>query len=310
LAAKSIGEKIKTLNLETKPEEFFKNKCTLEKAQNWTDLLSIQKKYFQNKKGSQWIFKGHKCDEWHLKPTFERAVENIGGTMKDGIDGHNVLSLEDALIRRFKRQYHHFENDRIIPRTMECLALMQHHGAPTRLLDWTYSFYVSIFFAVEKAKDNFPCSIWAFDSSDKWLVKRVESLIPDLRKTIHKDNKIEKDETFKKIFQSDRKKRFVYLVNPYRLNERLVIQQGTFLCPGNLFSSFKDNLLDVIPDGDTMKLIIIKLDSKISERRKILGELHRMNISRATLFPGLDGFAQSIGTMLAFPEVLGLDSEF
>ena len=39
------------------------------------------------------------------------------------------------------------------------LALMQHHGAPTRLLDFTWSPYVAAFLALERAVDD--AAVWA-----------------------------------------------------------------------------------------------------------------------------------------------------
>src|SRR5262249_28640680 len=56
---------------------------------------------------------------------------------------------EVAVVREFMRRAHHYLPD--VPRDdnwFEWLALMQHHGAPTRLLDWTYSLSVALHFAL------------------------------------------------------------------------------------------------------------------------------------------------------------------
>jgi hypothetical protein len=74
------------------------------------------------------------------------------------------------------------------------------------------------------------------------------------------------------------------------MNERLTIQQGLFLCPAQVNTGFEDNL-------QPMSLTGIKIDKLVfpsSLRETILAELNKMNISRASLFPGLDGFAQSL----------------
>jgi hypothetical protein len=99
----------------------------------------------------------------------------------------------------------------------------------------------------------------------------------------------------------------VYLVNPYQLNERLVIQQGVFLCPSDVCRPFVDNLKNLwtysgrVPDH---KLIKYTIAVDKSERKTILRNLYRMNINHATLFPGLDGFAKSLETLLIFPHIL------
>ena len=66
---------------------------------------------------------------------------------------------------------HHMPRD-----TVEWMALMQHHGAPTRLLDWSTSPYVAAFFALEEAVDpTATCAIWAIDAA--WCREQGTTLI-------------------------------------------------------------------------------------------------------------------------------------
>ena len=59
---------------------------------------------------------------------------------------------EERILRIFKRKAHHFLSAGPLPDDdFEWLALMQHHGAPTRLLDFTWSPYVAAFFALQRA---------------------------------------------------------------------------------------------------------------------------------------------------------------
>jgi hypothetical protein len=75
------------------------------------------------------------------------------------------------------------------------------------------------------------------------------------------------------------------------------------LIPGDVSRSFEDNLTSH-PDLQK-KLVKFKINSTSPVRKKILLNLYRMNISRASLFPGLAGFAESLRTRLAFPKLMG-----
>jgi hypothetical protein len=55
---------------------------------------------------------------------------------------------------------------------LEWLALMRHYGAPTRLLDWTYSLYVALFFSLAESNVKKPATVWALDTA--WLRNRMK----------------------------------------------------------------------------------------------------------------------------------------
>jgi hypothetical protein len=122
------------------------------------DLLKcIQSPPFND---DSWAFRGQSKASWRLQPSIERLASEAGITPQ----------VEKYVEREFKRRAHHYISD--LPDdedALEWLALMQHHGAPTRLLDWTRSAYVAAFFAAESAGDA-PFAIWA---ADGWVFRRI-----------------------------------------------------------------------------------------------------------------------------------------
>ena len=106
------------------------------------------------------------------------------------------------------------------------------------------------------------------------------------------------------VGRSDVGNMIVIPVTPYRFNERMSIQQGIFMFPTNMAVSFEDNLLGMFeimaPEPINWltdywnKCSIIKLTIPAMFHKEILEDLHSMNITAASLFPGLDGFARSL----------------
>lgn len=108
-----------------------------------------------------WAFRGQEKSEWPLNSTISRHF--IDYKVHQDVWAHQ----EDRILRVFRRKAHLFlqhipaEDD-----TFQWLALMQHHGAPTRLLDFTWSPFVAAFFALEKAKTD--CAVWAVNFPKIW----------------------------------------------------------------------------------------------------------------------------------------------
>ena len=248
-----------------------------------------------------WLFKGHSDSTWHLSTMFERCLRNYP------IDNKKKIEIEKEIIKEFERKAALYLDE--IPdhnNYLEWLSLMRHYGAPCRALDFTYSFYVALYFAIEEMKWNEKdnkiksCAVYAINNNlfKSSKLKSRYLFMPNMDGLEFDTDKKRK----KFIWDKDNPDNFVFNLTPYFLNKRITIQQGTFLLPWNIEEKFEDNLKGNCDlncpkkSQHYIKKMIITLTKK--ERKEIIQELHKMNINKATLFPGITGFAESLSIRL------------
>lgn len=251
----------------------------------------------------RWVFRGEKRSYEHIAPTLERKARD------SGIPFDQLQELESRMLNEFKRRLHHYVKD--TPHSgdyAEWLSMMRHFEAPTRLLDWSYSPFVAAYFAIEHAY-NEPCVVWA--------VASTPYTSPELIKKYDKRKLFDKFDAFETRFVPEESKKplaallhhfkgsptpGLQLVNPFRLSERATIQKSVHLVPTDISLSFEENILANDKQFDGLTKLCIKVDPDI--RKDFIFHLYRMNIDRSTLFPGLQGFAESLQTRMVIPEVL------
>jgi hypothetical protein len=283
-----------TLGTRGKEEDF----CMIAKMRpkSWEEILDIGRLL------NFYIFRGQKNAEWTLKSGLERACDEY----RIPVEGRN--HSEKRIIEEFKRRAHHYvasppDDD------FEWLALLQHHGGVTRLLDFSHSFYVAAFFAMENATSD--GAVWGIEvgpfNDRLWVT--------DEKKRLY----LEEQEHRLTVELPDSNEKRVIMREPRRMNERLSVQQGLFLFPCNITVPFmdclaawvKDDLTDatVIDPTELRKLItdhksplVIKIIIPRNTHTEGLEDLARMNVTAASLFPGLDGFARSLMTKMRFWE--------
>jgi hypothetical protein len=197
---------------------------------------------------------------------------------------------------------------------LEWLALLQHHGSPTRLLDFTHSFYAAVFFALDNAVSD--AAVWAVNRRmvDRVVSERVQRDVSRLRAQDLNEAYIR---LCNEVGRQEMTSRLVVAVEPERMNERLAAQQGLFLFPFDLGVSFEENLAETfrldptslqnsgfadrstLPPSTLANVCILKMVIPRTYHVAAIEDLRKMNISTATLFPGLDGFARSLQYCLA-----------
>lgn len=263
------------------------------KAESWNELLSAF--HTGIKDPDTWVFRGMRNADWALQTSLDRALSATG------IAHEKANKVEGGLLRRFQREAQHYSIRQPDQKsTLEWLATMQHFGAPTRLLDWTHSFFIAVYFAIFDVTLEPKCAdvvVWALDWD--WLEK--EAPFASTFESIYRnDLNWEIFDNFELLRSGSPA---VLKANSFNLNERVTIQQGTFLMPTDVTKTWEENFLASISlssASEHIKRILISADA----RNGILAGLHRMNIHHGTLFPGLDGFARSLQTRLVVPGLL------
>jgi hypothetical protein len=229
---------------------------------------------------ASWSFRGHSDARWGLESTLARRFNS------NGIHPRAWPEQEKRILRIFKRKAHlfldHIPDDKD---SFRWLGMMQHHGAPTRLLDFTWSFYVAAFFALEAATGD--AAIWAVN---------LDALHEPLRlagrkKRVSIDDLVPKIEGNYEKYFLDNKFSFVVYGEPTIMNQRLIAQSGTFIVPSTLSEPVEDILSHYSFPKPLVKYVLTTSKLRAIAMRK----LYSMNITYYTLFPGLDGLARSMG---------------
>jgi hypothetical protein len=236
-------------------------------------------------------FRGHSKKTWELRPRSHRPP-------------FNQLELRHAShhFGEFKRRSVGLINPP--PRTnWGWVYLAQHHGLPTRFLDWSEGSLIGLFFAMQREAGSVhtprvdPC-VWMLNpwalNEDRWGFKEVVSMTEDgiekeagatelLSPYLHGD----RAET------TDGKQVNMLAVIPEYVSPRLTAQRAAFVA----FGDYPDELEDFgvreaekNPSAPALQALVIPKHLAMNVRY----ELDAAGVAESTLFPDIDGLAKEI----------------
>jgi hypothetical protein len=179
---------------------------------------------------------------------------------------------------------------------VDWLALMQHYGAPTRMLDWTRSPYVALYFSMRTDPAD-RATLWAIDM--KWLKERSVELLHQHRED-YPDDPNAFSGYINRILLNRETPRIIVPASPRELNDRMGIQQGELLCNLRHGFAFSTILLGMMLNpSKVQRQVVSRIVVKKDKGSEFLEKLGRMKIDEANLFPGTDPFAESLTAKLA-----------
>ncbi len=212
------------------------------------------------------------------------SLDKLGGVNP----AHTKAHLEEHILRnfiRYSRPYlqQPFVND------WELLVIAQHHGLPTRLLDWTYSPLVAAHFATLRGGPaGNPRVIWKLNwrqLHERFKLRPVAFLVQDLDRMLNEQG----IKSLWDLFHADHRtgeKAFACMLEPPALDARIVAQAATFTLCSDKTRSF-DQVLSDLGLRHALKRYVIPADRV----NYIRDQLDLCGVDERRLFPDLDGVA-------------------
>jgi hypothetical protein len=175
---------------------------------SWQEALGRHRSYY--------AFRGMQDAGYDLRTSLAR----LGGAYE---------RLETHLLRNFRK---YAEGEEVAGDSIwNWLAVAQHHGLPTRLLDWTYSPYVALHFVTHDTR-TFGCDgvIWCVNyvETNKYLPEKLKAILAEEKESVFTAEMLSRAavslDAFDKLARDD----FVAFFEPPSLDERIVNQFALF----------------------------------------------------------------------------------
>ncbi len=281
---------------------------------SWYEFTSLLDEIVKplSRQRHHFFYRGQVCKDWGLESSLFRQLKSRKGDLP------RCFEIEQDAKREFESQLHLHMDPAGFPDTKDWLglwALMQHYGAPTRLLDWTASPYVAAYFAVESGNQS-DGLIWVLN--DWALGDRMQEQYPDdwskwdESRTRPSNNWAKVTKSFNRNWErffDENSAPQIFFFQPDKKSPRVVAQQGWLSTSLNLFADYETAVATQYENHRNDPKNHVGFDSETTEcwkywnskivipkelKPEFLRRLQIMNITANSLFPGIGGLGQSV----------------
>lgn len=241
--------------------------------------LILEQKFEEkiNRNRSYFLYRGLSRSKFRLETSLYRNCREM------------QQSLEPCILRNFTK-YAEMLNPDLKTSVWRQMVVGQHHGLPTRLLDWTYSPLVALHFATSSFElfktDAYDGAVWKIDAREinKLLPERYYSKLAKNNGWVFSVDMLSDVVKEPAQYDADMAGHAMALLEPPSIDQRIINQYSIFsVIPMNMESI--EGFLDKYTEN-TVKYVINK-----NIKWDIRDFLDQMNMSERTMMPGLDGLS-------------------
>lgn len=213
---------------------------------------------------NQFLFRGQSNADWKLESSFDRWFT---GTRRPAAERSRMAQ---DLVARFRHELmnspEHQDGQKLSEQ--EIMALGQHYGLPTRLLDWSRSLYIAAYFAFSDAlfhdKKSKHVAIWVLNAKSPIWTGNLGAEIVNL---------------------------------PAKSNARLRNQESCFTLLNSLSSSLEDFVVSATAGSN--ETLLWRLAIPTADAKDAIQDLEFIGFGARRLLPDFEGYARSAFATIA-----------